>query len=140
MVMALEHEEKQKPYFSDTVTFGRELLRDATEIIFFDPQNNYKKVIVNRQGYFEDFPGIVKAGWTKYLGVNYDFDNGEIHFRTSIEKYGNGYMCLWEIQPDGRYWADDGGFGMENDVEIVLCAYLDEKCNFKGPFQLHSIR
>lgn len=40
----------------------------------------------------------------------------------------------WIVQPDGRYWADDGGFGMENDVEIELCAKFNKEGIFVTPF------
>ena len=43
-------------------------------------------------------------------------------------------------QPDGFYWADEDGFGAENDSEIVLYADLDAKGVFKGPFRIYSIK
>ena len=39
-----------------------------------------------------------------------------------------------EIQPDGRYWMDEDGFGMEDDEEIWLCADIDEEGRFITPF------
>ncbi|MCD8022031.1 MAG: hypothetical protein LUF30_03325, partial [Lachnospiraceae bacterium] len=41
---------------------------------------------------------------------------------------------FWMVQPDGRYWADDDGFGMENDMEIMLCAKIDKTGRFITPF------
>lgn len=46
---------------------------------------------------------------------------------------------VWEIQPDGRYWEDDDGFGGESDLEILLYTYLDDKGNFTGSFRTYSI-
>lgn len=31
----------------------------------------------------------------------------------------------WQINPDGRYYADDDGFGMTNDREVSLYSYID---------------
>ena len=46
---------------------------------------------------------------------------------------------LWEIQPDGRYWADGDGFGAESDYEIQLYSYLDVQGKFTAPFRIYSI-
>ena len=40
----------------------------------------------------------------------------QVRFRTYFEFKGNGWTMYWQVQPDGRYWGDDGGFGIENDV------------------------
>ena len=31
----------------------------------------------------------------------------------------------WQINPDGRYYMDDDGYGMTDDIEITLYAYVD---------------
>ncbi len=131
--------EPPKPILNQYVTFGRNGNGETAEVVLNDPEHNYQKVIVNYDGYFADFPGIVQGRWTRWLKGKFDFDEGRVCFRTSFEKQGDGYRCLWEIQPDGRYWADADGFGAENDSEIVLYADLDFRGVFKEPFRICRI-
>ncbi len=131
--------EPSKPALNQDITFGRNGNGETAEVVLNDPEHNYQKVIVNYDGFFADFPGIVQGGWTRWLKGKFDFDEGRVCFRTSFEKQGDGYRCLWEIQPDGRYWADADGFGAENDSEIILYADLDAKGVFKEPFRVYTI-
>ena len=63
-----------------------------------------------------------------------------VRFRTSFEKWDTTrYIMLWQIQPDGRYWADDDGFGMEDDEEITLYSFIDQNGKFMGPFQIYRV-
>lgn len=39
------------------------------------------------------------------------------------------------VQPDGLYWEDEDGFGMEDNVEINLCAKFDKNGQFVTKFQ-----
>ena len=45
----------------------------------------------------------------------------------------------WQVQPDGRDWGDDGGFGIENDEEVILQASVDMDGCFTGPFRIYSM-
>ena len=31
----------------------------------------------------------------------------------------------WQINPDGRYYMDEDGFGMTDDVEVALVGNID---------------
>lgn len=31
----------------------------------------------------------------------------------------------WQINPDGRYYMDDDGYGMTDDEEITIYSYVD---------------
>ena len=54
----------------------------------------------------------------------------------SIEYFKNGVACvIWTIQPDGRYWADDDGYGGTDDVEENLVAYINKLGKVVVPFQ-----
>ena len=74
-----------------------------------------------------------------YITVGADLENPCIRFRTSFETNGDGYRCYWELQPDGRYWDDDDGFGAEHDSELILCADMDKNGDFVTPFQIYKI-
>lgn len=127
------------PGLSQYVTFGKNRGDEVAAVVLNKPAEDFHKIIVNHKGRFEDFPGIVQGKWTAYIEGKFDFNSGDIRFRTSFERQDNGYRCLWEIQPDGRYWADEDGFGMENDLEIILYADLDENGSFISPFRIYKI-
>jgi len=42
----------------------------------------------------------------------------------------------WTLQPDGRYFEDEDGFGAENCEEITLYSYIDTNGIFTEPFKL----
>jgi len=44
------------------------------------------------------------------------------------------FLLRWMVQPDGRYYADEDGFGAEHDEEIVLYARFDKRGRFIEPF------
>lgn len=50
--------------------------------------------------------------------------------------FKDGVACyMWTLQPDGRYYADEDGFGMTNDVEINLYGFLCKSAEILIPFQ-----
>lgn len=45
-----------------------------------------------------------------------------------ISRYVNGMAKVrWEINPDGRFYCDEDGFGMTGDVEVTLYGVIDRK-------------
>ncbi len=56
------------------------------------------------------------------------------HFGINEFKDGVAYVS-WTLQPDGRYYADEDGFGMEDDDEINFYAFIDTQANILIPFQ-----
>lgn len=50
------------------------------------------------------------------------------HFPTRIGPFRGGRAeVFWQINPDGRYYMDEDGFGMSDDVEITLCGAIDRR-------------
>ena len=41
----------------------------------------------------------------------------------------------WQLNPDGRYYMDDDGFGMTSDEEITVYGFIDTKMNVLVKFQ-----
>ncbi len=105
---------------------------------FVDPERGIRKVIVDDKGRIANFPGVVDDGWkSEYVYKNLD---PVVKYITRFEPFGSDdYIMIWEIQPDGRYWEDDDGFGGDPDTEIVLYALIDKNGDFKGPFRTYSI-
>lgn len=109
-------------------------------MVIVDPEGTNHKVIIDEEGYFVDFPGIEQGRWTIYLERPVKFDGSERNeFGVVLLRHEDGFRCFWTIQTDGRYWADDDGFGAEDDFEIILYADMDNKGNFTGPFRIHKI-
>lgn len=99
-----------------------------------------KKEIVNHKAAIVNFPGVMEdKRWIDFLGENC-FEDEYVHYRTSIEDYDEEkYIIYWCIQPDGRYWEDEDGFGGTNDCEITLYTFIDKEGNFTGPFQVYNV-
>ena len=126
--------------FSQTVTFGNHLYRTKGEIariIMENPKLGIRKTIVDNQGRIKGFPGI------EHPDVVFSYAGGymenQIRFRSSITLLDGQYALIWQIQPDGRYWEDDDGFGMTTDDEVDLYARFDEKGKFTEPFRVYSV-
>lgn len=127
--------------FSQRVTFGRNIDGyEVAEIIFTNAKTGEKKEIVNHRAAIVNFPGVIEdKRWTDFLGENC-FADKYVHYRTSIEDYDDEkYIIYWCIQPDGRYWEDEDGFGGTSDCEITLYTFIDKEGNFTGPFQVYNV-
>ena len=72
-----------------------------------DEDIDWTTVTANLEGY--------RNARTKYAG-----------FPTNIRGFRNGLGNVeWQINPDGRYFMDEDGFGMTNDEEISLWGIID---------------
>lgn len=132
-----EPKRTESVYLTSSVTFGMRRGEDCS-ICFVDENRGIRKVIVDSFGVIQNFPGIVKEDfWVKEVAPN--FLKEQVRFRSEFEKRENGWIFLWQMQPDGMYWADDGGFGADNDLEVVLYTYLDLNGDFTGPFRIYKV-
>lgn len=47
----------------------------------------------------------------------------------------NGLIALsWKLYPDGRYFADEDGFGMEDNDELSVCCIMNDNLEVLRPF------
>ncbi|MBR2166881.1 MAG: hypothetical protein IJ920_00865 [Paludibacteraceae bacterium] len=47
----------------------------------------------------------------------------------------NGIFALyWMLYPDGRYFADEDGFGMEDNDELSVCCIMNDNLEVLRPF------
>lgn len=54
----------------------------------------------------------------------------------SIGNYQDGIADVeWTLYPDGCYFADEDGFGMEDNEEVNISAYIDTQCRVVVKFQ-----
>ena len=90
------------------------------------------RVIIDRAGRIVRFPGIRKGSWTKDL--EYPLDR-RVRFSFWIGGFQGGRACVsWTLQPDGRYFEDEDGFGAEHCQEITVYSWLDTDGRFTVPF------
>ena len=126
--------------FSRPTTFRDELSRHKgqfPEILMENTRIDIKKTIVDENGFILDFPGLAYPHLVSLY--NNGVPSGRVQFPSSISRLGDQYALVWQIQPDGRYWEDDDGFGGTSDDEIDLYARLDEEGHFTEPFHIYSI-
>lgn len=118
-------------------TYGAREKETAT-VVFTNQSRGIRKTIVDN-GKICNFPGIEgQEQFEKELGEGRLAP--QICYRTDFSKRDDGrILMIWEVQPDGMYWADEDGFGAENDLEIRLYSYIDENGNFMHPFRLYSL-
>ena len=116
---------------TDWVTFG-------SDIDLINTKKGIRKAII-RNHEIVDFPGLDhEEEWEKYWSSKQKLQN-RVHYRTEFHAQPDGKIkMIWQIQPDGRYWADEGGFGMENDDEINLFSILDDRGRFLQPFRYYN--
>lgn len=58
------------------------------------------------------------------------------HFPTLVYGFHDGIAEVqWQINPDGRYYMDDDGFGMTDDEEISLWGKIDRTGNVVERFK-----
>lgn len=132
----------ETPPFTRWVTFGDHMYRSPGErcdVEFVDKGLGIRKVIVDNKGNIIAFPGIEKGDWMKFLSSS-QYLKPVIRFRTDFKEYDNAhYIMIWEVQPEGRYWEDEDGFGGTSDLEVRLYALIDHAGCFTGPFRIYSI-
>lgn len=97
---------------------------------------SFKRCIVNKSGEIENFPGIEHGEWEKDLEI--PLIGTKTQFRFWIYAFKDGKASVeWTLQPDGRYFADEDGFGWEHFDEITLYSSIDTDGYFTEPFK-HS--
>ncbi len=88
--------------------------------------------ITDEAGFFVDYPGHEKGKWETALTMNLV---PATRFVISVSQFVDGVCRFsWMVQPDGRYWEDEDGFGMTSDIEIWLYALMNEEGQFLTPF------
>ncbi len=131
----------ESAYLNDTVIFGPKLNNENDEglVYYIDDERSIKNMVINAKGEFCNFPGVIENEfWLKELS-DISALNNKIRFRTSIENFDGKFAILWNIQPDGRYWEDEDGFGATNDLEITLYSFLDIDGNIAQPFKIFRL-
>lgn len=92
--------------------------------------------IVDQNGYINHFPGVLEGSWRDELEIPFE---KKTRFNFGIYRFKEGKaQVAWTLQPDGRYFEDEDGFGAEHFDEITLHSYIDKSGNFLCPFSMDS--
>ena len=58
------------------------------------------------------------------------------HFPSFIRSFKNGVAEVsWQLNPDGRYYMDDDGYGMTHDEEIEIYGFIDQNAKVVVKFR-----
>lgn len=135
--------EAQDPVLSQYFTFGAHLYRqcgEVAEVIFTHKARRITKTIVDDHGHICDFPGFGEPEEIRKHMKSGKLPDPTIRFRTDFEREPDGcFLMIWEIQPDGRYWEDEDGFGGTSDAEVRLYSHINEWGCFTEPFGIYNI-
>ena len=108
--------------------------------VFFNTEECFEIIqkVIDENGKFLHFPGIVNDERIDKERRVKLFE--EIRYEADFYSLDNGnYLMIWLIQPDGMYWADEDGFGIEDDLPIQLYSIVDSNGNFIQAFELYCI-
>lgn len=121
-------------YLTQTVVFGS----GDSSVDFVDEARNIRKRLIHPDGKIARFPGVEKQSfWVKQVSPL--ALRPQVRYRASFETRPNGWIMLWEIQPDGDYDRDDDGFGGANRAEVTLYAYINRDGDFTAPFRIYEV-
>ncbi len=116
-------------------------LKKTGSYIFVDENKGIRKYIIKEMD-FIDFPGIEnEKEISKISKIGKRIVEGalkpNIYYGCDFELLSDGRILMeWTLQPDGRYWEDEDGFGGTNDIEITLYSHIDINGNFVEPFKI----
>lgn len=103
------------------VNFNKEvaikLTDEAGKIVFAE-----EKDINWEDSTIKTYENSVRGLWSSYYLGGSDFKNGVA-------------LVSWTILPDGGYFADENGFGAEDNEEVNIHCYIDKKGKVIIPFQ-----
>ncbi len=101
-------------------------------LVFHNDEKQFHRQITNDIGFFVDYPGHEKGAWEEDLTMTF---MPATRFVIYVSKFVDGICKFsWMVQPDGRYWEDEDGFGMTADNEVWLYALINEEGQFITPF------
>lgn len=138
--LAADFKSEKVYYYADRdegMMEGREKNTGHIFLINNNTQEAWELVSANDRLSFWDASAVEIAS---VLDMPYEAQRNaiELHvpFHFGINEFRDGVAYVsWILQPDGRYYADEDGFGMEDDEEITIYAFIDCSANILIPFQ-----
>ena len=129
--MNMEYTKIKNPNFPFRLKKYPVFFRDEQVIEFIN-------VTLDENGNFKHFPGVEEnEEWLKEKRVRIIPD---VHYEATFYRLDENHcLVLWLMQPDGMYWMDDDGFGIEDDLSIEMYGIVDNAGNFSNQFKLFEI-
>ncbi len=70
------------------------------------------------------------------LESNWNAEKLWARYYYGVEPYQDGVaMVTWTLYPDGRYFADEDGFGGEDGLEVNIYGFMDKEGKMVIPFR-----
>ncbi len=111
--------------------------RPDLSVALVDRETGLQTPLVESDGSICGFPGVEYSDeLRRVLGER--VLRPVIRYEAVFEKLGDGFIMVWTVQPDGRYWGEDG-FGDEDEPAVALYACLDARGRFTWPFRLYRV-
>lgn len=115
----------------------REKLTDRVFLVNKKTKEAWELLTANGRFSFWDASAVEIAGT---FNLPYKAQRNAVEQRApyyfGINEFMDGVAYVsWTLQPDGRYYADEDGFGMTDDDEINFYAFIDTKSSVLVPFQ-----
>lgn len=107
---------------------------------FVNEKTGKRTTIIDEKRRIMRFPGIENEEKIREMineGSLLPFNSFGVRF---YEAENDCYEMVWEVQPDGRFWEDEDGFGAPPDDEIKLSAIINQEGRFITPFRLYNAR
>ena len=127
------------------------LVGDGMAFFFGEGWRNYELFVANtltgkiRKLSTEKGKLLVEDSEIDYEAIANECENGIGNARAKVIRYAsvnrwdgfkNGLCAIsWMLYPDGRYFADSDGFGMEDNDEEEVYAIIDTNLNIVKPFR-----
>lgn len=78
---------------------------------------------------WDSLKNLPEKALNRAIGLSFEFPS-------FIHGYVNGVAEVsWQLNPDGRYYMDDDGFGMTNDREIKIYGFIDQNAKVVVKFR-----
>lgn len=108
-------------------------------VVFVNEETGATQLLIDSSGHILNFPGIDCSDLPKTQQFS-GFASPVILYEASFERVPDGrFIMIWTVQPDGRHWMDDDGFGDKDQPAIALYTFIDEAGRFTAPFRLYRI-
>ena len=107
------------------------IMNHATKCAYIFMDANYRLQTVTH----DDIDWESLKGLPEYaINVARNLDFG---YPSYIYSFHDGIATVrWQLNPDGRYYMDEDGYGMTDDEEINIYGFIDKECRVMLPFRL----
>lgn len=118
-------------YISDEVSNGYGGYCRINMYLLNENDKSFCLKILDKNGKIVNFPGLTGGDWEKQLEIKTD---SRANFNFSLYIKNDLISVCWTLQPDGRYFEDEDGFGSENCIELTAYSTMTFNGKYLSPF------